>query len=257
MNSNWQVDFFQGIALDLWRLATPPEQTEREVDFLEAALCAAGPAQILDVPCGNGRHARALAQRGHRVTGIDLSREFIEEAQSTTGSLPADFIQADMRSLPWKSEFDGAYCFGNSFAYFNPRESGEFLQEVARTLKPGGCFALETGMCAESILPGLQNHNWYRVGDIYMLSENQYYPQDGRLDIQYTFIRGAQCETRPSTSYVLTVNELCRMHAQAGLQPLELLASVNRAPYGLGSQRLIVLSQKTLLPDTERREDPV
>ena len=99
-------------------------------------------------------------------------------------------------------------------------------------------------MAAESILPGLQKTRWYRVGDIYMLSENQYHPREGRLDIQYTFIRNGQVETRPTSSYVLTVNEICRMHAEAGLRPVELLGSINGEPYQPGSTRLILVSAK-------------
>lgn len=115
---------------------------------------------------------------------------------------------------------------------------------VARTLKPGRRFIIETGMAAESILPNRQTKRWYRLGDLYMLSENQYHPREGRLDIQYTFIRDGQAETRPSSSYVLTVNEMCRMHVEAGLQPAELLGSINGEPYEMGSPRLILVSVK-------------
>ena len=77
-----------------------------------------------------------------------------------------------------------------------------------------------------------------------MLSENQYQPRESRLDIQYTFIRHGRTETRPSSSYVLTLSELCRMHVQAGLQPMELLSSIGGEPYQLGSPRLILISER-------------
>lgn len=38
MDTRWYEGFFQGIALDFWRKAVPPEQTRREADFLERAL---------------------------------------------------------------------------------------------------------------------------------------------------------------------------------------------------------------------------
>ena len=244
MSSDWQAEFFRGVALDCWRLAVTPEQTAAEADFLQKSLKAGESWRLLDVPCGNGRHSIELAKRGHRVTGVDLSEEFIAEAKGASASLPARWIVADMRQLPWSVEFDGAFCFGNSFGYLDPEQARDFLTAVARTLKPGSRFAIETGMAAESILPGLQKTRWYRVGDIYMLSENQYHPREGRLDIQYTFIRNGQAETRPSSSYVLTVNEICRMHAEAGLQPVELLGSINGEPYQLGAPRLIQVSAK-------------
>jgi len=78
-----------------------------------------------------------------------------------------------------------------------------------------------------------------------MLSENQYYAKEGRLDIDYTFIHDGHVDTRPTSSYVLTVNEICRMHVEAGLQPVELLGSVDREPYQLGSPGLVIVSEKS------------
>jgi hypothetical protein len=149
-----------------------------------------------------------------------------------------------MRELSWQAEFDGVFCFGNSFGYLSPQNARGFFAAVSRALKPGCRFVLETGMAAESILVQLQKVRWYKIGEIYMLSENNYHPREARLDIQYTFIRDGKAETRPSSSYVLTVNEICRMQSEAGLEPAELFGSLDREPFQLGSPRLIVVSQK-------------
>ena len=61
MNPNWFETFFDGLALDMWRGAITPEITAREVDFLAERLALQPGMSVLDVPCGNGRHARALA----------------------------------------------------------------------------------------------------------------------------------------------------------------------------------------------------
>jgi SAM-dependent methyltransferase len=249
MCPDWEIEFFRGVALDFWRLAVSPEQTRAEVDFLEKVLHTHPSARLLDVPCGNGRHSLELARRGHRVTGVDLSREFIAEAQSARGSLAATFVLSDMRQLPWRAEFDGAFCFGNSFGYLDAQKAREFLGAVARTLKPGARFVIDTGMAAESILPGLLQKRWHKLGDFHVLSENQYHPREGRLDIQYTFIRDGRTETRPTSSYVLTANEICRLLGDAGLQPLELLGSFDGEPYRIGSPRLILVSERGTVAD--------
>jgi SAM-dependent methyltransferase len=241
---NWHHDFFRGVALEMWRRAVSPEQTRAEAEFLQRALKLPAAGRVVDVPCGNGRHSIALARQGHHVTGVDASEEFIAEARASGDSLPATWIVGDMRDLPWTGEFDGAFCFGNSFGYLDPSAARAFIAAVARTLKPGGRFAIETGMAAESILPGRVKTRWFRLGDLYMLSENEYDPREGRLDIQYTFIRDGVTETRPSSSYVLTANEICRMHAEAGMTPVDLIASVNGEAYDLGSPRLILVSEK-------------
>ncbi len=243
MQANWQADFFRGVALECWRRAMTPEQTRAEVEFLERVLQTGAGGRVLDVPCGSGRHAIELASRGYRVTGLDQSEESLAEARAAT-SIDVRWVLGDMCELPWVAEFDGAFCFGNSFGYLDRAGAGNFLGVIARALKAGGRFVVETGMAAESILPGLLKTRWFRVGDIFMLSENQYHPAEGRLDIQYTFIRDGKVETRPSSSYTFTVAEICRMHSEAGLEPAELLGSAAGEPYQLGSPRLILISTK-------------
>ena len=77
MQSNRQTEFFRGVALEMWRRAVSPEQTRAEVDFLEKVLQAGPQSKLLDVPCGNGRHAVELAKRGYSLTGVDSSEEFL------------------------------------------------------------------------------------------------------------------------------------------------------------------------------------
>ena len=92
MQSNWYEEFFHGLALDLWRKAVTEEQTKAEADFIAGILDLPNGARILDVPCGNGRHSIELAKRGIRMTGVDLSDEFIAEARQTAalGQLNVD-----------------------------------------------------------------------------------------------------------------------------------------------------------------------
>jgi SAM-dependent methyltransferase len=174
MQSNWQVDFFRGVALELWRRVMPPEQTRAEVDFLERVLRIAPGAKLLDVPCGNGRHALEFTARGYAMTGVDQSEEFIAEVRDKS-SAAGRWVLGDMRELPWISEFDGAYCFGNSFGYLSLEDAAKFLHGIARALKAGGRFAVETGMAAESIMRGLLKTRWFKAGDIFMLIQNQYH----------------------------------------------------------------------------------
>jgi SAM-dependent methyltransferase len=243
MQANWHTDFFRGVALEFWRRAMSPEETRKQADFLEKVLRLPPNAHVLDVPCGNGRHAIELAGRGYSLTGIDASEEFVAEARSSPAS-PVRWIQGDMRELPWTAEFDGVYCCGNSFGYLDATDARKFLAAVARTLKPGGRFVMDSGMAAESILPTLGKGRWHRLGDIIVLSENQYHPAESRLDIAYTFIQEGKIETSPSSSYCFTTGEICRMHQEAGLQNVELLNWYNEEPYQLGSPGLIVVSQK-------------
>jgi SAM-dependent methyltransferase len=242
LESQWFETFFRDIAVECWVRAVSAEATTAEANFLERTFSAASSGRLLDVPCGHGRHSLELAKRGFRITGLDLSQDALGVARQQTSSV--DWVNADMRTLSWESEFDGAFCLGNSFAYLDYRSAGNFLRALARSLKPGSHLVLETGMAAESILPTRQQKRWFRLGDTLMLSENRYDVESSRLDIDYTFIRGGLAETRPSASYVFTVAEHRRMLEEAGFLTESMVGSFEGAPYELGSPRLILTAVK-------------
>ena len=58
-----------------------------ELPFIEAQLQAANARRVLDVACGTGQHALALARRGYEVVGADLSAAMIERARENAAAL--------------------------------------------------------------------------------------------------------------------------------------------------------------------------
>jgi SAM-dependent methyltransferase len=240
-SKDWYKDFFQGVALDMWRRAIPPQMTEAEAGFLADVFPSGG--RILDVPCGNGRHSMALAKRGFRVTGVDLSEEFIAEAKQSEAG--AEFLQADMRELPWQSEFDGACCLGNSFSYLDYSGTLAFLAAVNKSLKPGGRFVIDTGCSAESLLPKLQERSWMEFGDILFLSSRRYDAAESRLEIEYTFVRDGIADKRKASSAVYTVAETRRMLEQTGFATKSFFGGFDKSPFELGSPRLVIVAEKS------------
>ena len=187
VQTNWWESFFEGLAVTMWLHAVPAEHTEREADRLARLLARSPSAEILDVPCGAGRLALPLAERGYRLTGVDQSWEFLGHARSLDISQQVAWEHRDMRDLPWPERFDGAFCLGNSFGYLDDEGNVAFLQAVRAALKPGGRFVLETPMVLENLLNHLRPRlPWWKTGDSYLLVENQYDPARARLDIEYT-----------------------------------------------------------------------
>lgn len=246
LQHQWFETFFQGPAVDFWTRAMTPAFTLADVDFLEKTFDVKSRARLLDVPCGNGRHSIELARRGYRVTGIDLSDEFLAAARA---ELDADWRKGDMRELELEpSTFDGAFCFGNSFGYLDHAGVESFLAALAGALKPAAKLVIETGVCAESILPALVQKRWHRLGDLLVLSENRYDPWESCMNIDYTFVRdsplGTKPETRPARSYVFTSAELRRMLEAAGFDTLSFHGGTAGEPYQLGSPRLLIIAQR-------------
>ena len=238
MSSEWFHDFFTGIAVDFWVAVAP--SPDDDVTFLRSVF--GGGDEILDVACGAGRHTVPLARAGYRMTGVDVSPSFLAHARKA--DVAVDWQQRDMRDLPWRDRFDGALCFGNSFGYVGRKGTRDSVAAVARALKRGAAFVLETGATAESLLPSLQQRRWIEANDILFLSSSRYDAGEGRLDVEYTFVRGATRETKVAQTSIFTVAELREMFEGYGLAIEATYASPQLDPFTLGAPRLIVVARK-------------
>lgn len=99
-------------------------------------------AQVLDLACGRGRHAKHFAAQGLRVTGVDISTESIDEARSTVPE--AEFIVHDMREPLTEARFDAVACLFTSLGYFDSlADDQRVFDSVAAMLKPGGRFVVD------------------------------------------------------------------------------------------------------------------
>jgi SAM-dependent methyltransferase len=246
VRTNWYEDFFHGVAVDLWRKAVPPGQAVAEVEFLVEALACPPGSHLLDVPCGFGRHSLELARRGYRMTGIDISEESIAQARASAAAedLEVEWLLGDMRRVPGEAAYDGAFCFGNSFGYLEWPDMEAFVAGVARALRPGARFVVETGMAAESILPRHQERESFQIDDIHMTIDSRYRADLSCVEEEYTFVRDGEVEVRPSVHWVYTAGEIRRLLERSGLDILALYGSLDRQPFTLGSPELFVVAQK-------------
>jgi ubiquinone/menaquinone biosynthesis C-methylase UbiE len=99
---------------------------------------------LLDVGCGLGGPARFFAEHGCRVTGVDLTPEFIEAADHLTRLIHLDhavtFRQASAALLPFdNATFGGAYMI---HVGMNIADKPAAFRELRRVLRPGAVFAL-------------------------------------------------------------------------------------------------------------------
>lgn len=244
--AEWWETFFHGVVLDMWRLAVTEEQTKRDADRIEKLLGLSPGAKILDAPCGNGRIAIELAKRGYQVAGIDIADDYVAEANGRAKELElaAKFQIGDMRNMPWKSAFDGVFCTGNSFGYCDDAGNKQFIESVARALKPNGKFLLETPMVAETVLLSVKMNAWYSLGEIYCLADRNYDPLAGRLNVNYNFLVNGASDKRAASYRVYTCRQICELVAAAGLEVTRTWATPDGAPFTLGSPELLLLASK-------------
>ena len=246
MHEDWWENFFHGVALDFWRAAISDEQTRAEADFIVKQLQLTNSARVLDVPCGNGRLSIELGKRGFELTGVDLATEFMDEAKSSSNqaSVNVEWRIQDMRDLPWTGEFDGAFCFGNSFGYLDDEANADFLNSVSQTLKPGRRFILDAPAVAECVLPIFQASRSIELAGIKVDIEHRYDHEQARMFNDFTFTRNGVVDRRPSSQRVYTYRELTELLRAAGLEPIASYGSLTEEPFKLGAQRLLLVAEK-------------
>lgn len=133
---SWFETAFRRDYLDLY-YRRDDAAAKGEAAFAVRALGLPPGSRVLDVACGAGRHARALAALGHTVVGADLSRELLAAAAEVRR------VRADMRALPFEGAFDAATSFFTSFGYFDDAGNLRTLRSIAASLRRGGVFFLD------------------------------------------------------------------------------------------------------------------
>lgn len=124
-----------------------------ECDLVQAALARQGAAmgqqRLLDVGCGTGGHAIRLAERGFRVTGVDLSAAMLEQARHKARSLRPGIAQprwicGDARSFEADGPFDAAIMMFAVVGYLSTNDDVlAGLRNIRRHLQPGAVFVCD------------------------------------------------------------------------------------------------------------------
>ena len=93
---------------------------------------------VLDLGCGHGRIANELAMRGLHVTGLDAGPLFLDRARADAAhaQVSVEYVEGDMRSLPWRERFDAVLLWYTTFGYFDDAGNDLVLSQVADVLRP-------------------------------------------------------------------------------------------------------------------------
>ena len=242
---DWFVGFHEGLKAKFWRAASEP-WADDEAAAVAALLDLPAGGRVLDAPCGAGRIALRLAERGLDVTGVDISAPELEIARAAAAERGVEvrFEQGDVRELP-EEEFEALVCWGNSFGYMPHAATLDHLSACRRALKEGGRLVLDTSTAAEAVLPGLRDEMDYDLGDVRMRARQIYDAPRSRIVTEMEFTApGCEPERSAVVHHVYTVAELVRMLVQSGFSVEKLLGDpASGERFELGSARLVVLAK--------------
>lgn len=239
---SWDA-FFSEFYLRAYAHQEAEDQAEGQA--LAAARLAGTPdgGDVLDAPCGFGRHSIPLARAGYRVTGADRSAPLIEEARRRSqGERWPKWAVADYRELPMGDEsVDLVINLFSSLGYLGDEQDTRALAEFRRVLRPGGRLVIET-MHRDALISGWNEQDWHLVGEGKLLLEQRTFdPAGGVVQMTQTLVpsNGAR-ESRTLSLRVYTATELLAMLDRAGFSEARCHGDFDGSPFGTATRLVIV-----------------
>jgi SAM-dependent methyltransferase len=225
--------------------ADEERQSEAEAQALAAVALAGSPAgnDVLDVPCGFGRHSIPLARGGYRVVGVDRSQALLDEAaRRSEGAARPTFKRADYRELPFPDEsFDVAVNLFTSLGYLGDEEDTKVLGEIRRVLRPDGALVIET-MHRDALVKNFAEQDWQLLGEGRLLLEQRTFdPASGVAQMTQTLVpTDGSRESRTQSLRVYTATELLTMLDRAGFAEARCHGGLDGEPFETGTRLVIV-----------------
>jgi len=201
---------------------------------------------VLDLCCGPGRHAIPLAAKGYEVTGVDLTRCLLEqaEARAQAAGVAVTFVQEDMRRFVDPERFSLAICLYVSFGYFEDRADDRLvLSNVFRSLEPGGTFILE---CAgkESLALRFQAFSGFEVDGRSVFMRRRLADDFCRTHNETILIDGEAVHTYAYSLNLYSGQEIRQLLSAAGFSAVSLHGNLAGDPYDDRATTLIAVARK-------------
>lgn len=246
-NSGWHQDDHFWIETapfmfteEAWEISS--EQVSQALDLMgmpESGL-------FLDLACGPGRHSLELTRRGYKVTGVDRTKEYLNQARKRAEleKLDIEFVNADMRTFVRPDSYDGAWSMFTSFGYFEkPSDNQQVLSNVFRSLKTGGVFLVE--MMGREILARIfQERDWREIDGALMLDERS-------VERNWTIMRNRKILIKDNERTEFTIThwlysgaELATLLEESGFNSVKVFGTLEGTPYDLTAKRLVAVARK-------------
>ena len=212
-------------------------------------------ARILDVPCGQGRHAHLLAEAGYRVDGLDYSAHLIARAKERGTGPSLRYTRGDMRRLParWTGRFDAVVNLFTSFGFFaSPSDDAHVIHEFARVLAPGGMLVWHGGS-RDGVMARFLARDWWKSDDGTMIGhERSFDPLSGILTIRTAWEGPSGQGSREHRIRLYTATRLAELCLDAGLIVEEAYDGWRDRPLTRKSGEMVLIARKRELPRARR-----
>ncbi len=253
--SDWWRDYFDAQYLLEYEPLFTAERARRDVARVIEVLGLPVGARILDVPCGQGRHAHLLAGAGYRIDGLDYSRDLLARARDRGTGPTLRYHHGDMRSLParWTGRFAAVVNLFTSFGFFmEPADDARTLREFARVLAPGGALVWH-GANRDGVMARFLTRDWWRTSDGTVVGqERSFDPLSGILTVASIWHGPGGGGEREHRIRLYTPTALADLMADAGLIVEQAWHGWSDGPLTRRASEMLLVARKGELPRRRR-----
>jgi len=217
------------------------ETGEEEAAFIMRALGLRRAQSVLDAPCGSGRIAIHLARAGVRVTGIDLTENYVRRARNRfrRQGLTGTFLRCDMRKIDFENEFHAMFNWQGSFGFFSDAENLGALRRFAGALRSGGRLLIDQPN-REYILRHFDSRS--RRGDVRITT--RWNASTQRAESTHRSTHAGRSAVARMSIRLYTPAQFRRLFARAGLKVEATYGDLDGGKYHRGSRRIHVVGRK-------------
>ncbi len=215
-----------------------------------------GDGLVLDLACGIGRHSTALAQKGYRVIGLDISETFLERARvlAEERGVDVEFRRGDMRSVQehlqdHEGRLDAVINMFTSLSYYDRETDLDVIRQLHALTKPGGTLVID-----------ISNRDWiiknFGAKDIQYHEDGKVQTIERRLDMEDSRAHNTwrfydkegedlkHLETFHVDHILYSLHELKQLIQRAGWTYKTCYGEFDLSPFEMYSRRMIIVSQK-------------
>ena len=247
--SAWYVDFFRNDYLNVYAHTFTDERAQKEAGFVATSLDLKPGASVLDLCCGQGRHAVEFAKRGLQVTGLDLNAEYLELTlrAAEVSKVKLETVAADMREIPFENKFDAIVNMYSSFGYLESEsEDLKVLESAAKALKLGGQLLLDMLNREWAVANYIQN-DWHASEDGTLYLERRDLDlASSRMHVHFIVVEpsGSRHESIGHIIRLYTLTEMTRLLARVGLIVNAVFGGFDCETYSINTRRMIIVARK-------------
>jgi len=253
---DWWKTYFDAQYLLEYEPLFSLERDRQEVARLIELLGLPAATRVLDVPCGQGRHAHLLAEAGFDVTGLDYSAHLLARARRRGTGPRLRYVRGDMRRMParWTGRFGAVVNLFTSFGFFaEPADDRRVIAEFARVLAPGGLLVWH-GADRDGVMARFLTRDWWRTQDGTLVAqERSFDPLAGLLTVSSVWSGTRARGAREHRIRLYTPSGLAELFADADLIVEASFDAFSQRPLTRRTSEMLLVARKSRpLPRSRR-----